>query len=844
MLETYRKKRDFSKTPEPSWKKNKKEGNFLYMVHKHDARQLHFDLRLESEWVLKSWAVPKWLSTDPSDKKLAMMVEDHPFDYKDFEWTIPKSEYGGWTVMIWDYGTYEVVWWTWDKKKDEKIIKEKIERWLFSFIADWQKLKWEFSLVKIKKDIKSSWLLIKKNDEYANMDIENPDKSAKSGKTMEEIEKWEELMDVEKILNKDFKNVKKWKLPKNVKPMLSDLSNEPFDKKDWIFEIKWDWYRAIAEIEKWKVNLYSRNLLSFNKKFSEIVESLEKLNFNVVFDGEVVVFDKDNKVNFEYLQNYEVQKKWILVYFIFDILYLDWYILMDMPLLKRKEILKKILPDLPNIKYTDHFEEKWIEAFELIKKQGIEWLIWKNWLSRYLEWVRWKDWVKIKNILSQEAIICWYTKPRWARKWIWALILWVYDDEKLKYIWHTGWWFTDKLLQETKKLLDEYISPNCPFDVIPKTNEKPTWLKPEIVCEVKFTQWTNEGLLRQPIFLGIREDKNPEDVFREDIKKENIISKESRIQDDSSSLLESKSKAKGWKQEWQKLIFTNLEKIFFPEEKITKGDLIEYYKNISSYILPYLKDRPESLNRFPNWINEKSFYKKNFEKNELPKWINTYIYHSESEKRDINYILAQNEESLLYMINLWCIDINPWSSRIQKIDYPDYIIFDLDPNWVDFSEVVKVARSTIEILESIWIKSFCKTSGATWIHILVPTWAKYTYDQVMIFAKLVNILINSKFPKITSIERKTSNRKNMIYLDYLQNRKGQTIASIYSIRPRKMATVSTPLELNELNGKLRPENFTYKNIFWRLDKYGDIWGWFFEYEFDMEEWLRKLEKLF
>ncbi|EKE27392.1 MAG: hypothetical protein ACD_3C00213G0001, partial [uncultured bacterium (gcode 4)] len=701
-----------------------------------------------------------------------------------------------------------------------------LEKWRLSFILNWKKLKWEFSLIRLKKWKESDWILLKKHDETANSIINNDDESALSWRTMKEIELWIECVDPEDYLDElSKKKLKKWSMPREIKPMLAKLVDKPFNKDNWIFEIKWDWYRTISEIEKWKINLYSRNFKSYNKKFKEIADSLKKLKYDAVLDGEVVAFWDDLKPNFWLLQNYENESSWSLIYYVFDILYLNWFELFELGLIERKKLLKSVISWLENVRFTDHVEKYWEDLYQAVISNWLEWIIWKKMQSFYSQWERNDNWVKIKNVSTQEAIICWYTRPRWLRKWIWALILGIYDKWELTYIWHTGWWFDDRMLNEVKEKLDTIQIDHCPFKTVPKTNEKPTWVEPINVCEIKFSEWTKDWYLRQPVFLGFREDRRADDIIREVPEKEETINERDA---------EVKSK----------VTFSNPNKIYFPEKNLTKSDIIDYYRKISSYILPYLKDRPESLKRYPNWINSESFFQKNFEPGFLPNWIKSVKVISDSEERALNYMLAQDIDSLLYMINLWCIDINPWSSRVGNLDNPDYVILDFDPIDIAYSEIVKAVKETHSLLERLWIASFCKTSWSKWMHILVPTKAQYSYDQITDFAKIINIYVNRKLPDTTSMERKTNDRKKKVYLDYLQNRKWQTIASVYSIRPRKEATISTPLSWSEVNPGISPLDYTIDNIFDRLEKKWDVWEWFFDVSFDMEKALDKLNELY
>lgn len=426
-------------------------------------------------------------------------------------------------------------------------------------------------------------------------------------------------------------------------------------------------------------------------------------------------------------------------------------------MLKRKEILRKVLRESPHVKYADYIEERGKDFFALAKEQKLEGIIGKKADSKYLRGVRSPSWVKIKNILTQEAVICGYTAPRRSRKGFGAIILGAYEDGKLRYIGHVGGGFDDASLGEMKKLLDRYVTETCPFETVPKTNEKPTWVEPRLVCEVKFQEWTQDLLMRQPVFLRIREDKNPEEVI---IEKKTKAAKVREV--------EIPEKKEGVRKE---IHFTNAEKIYFPEDGLTKGDIVEYYRKISSYLLPYIVDRPETLLRYPNGIHSESFYQKHLPEKDIPSWISTEDIYSESEGRSVHYVVCKDMDSLLYLANLGCIDLHPWSSHVGSLDYPDYIIFDFDPENIDFQEVIQAARVTHEVLDDIGVPAFCKTSGATGIHILVPTGAAYTYEQATSFAKLINTVVHSRLPDTTSLERMPKKRQKRVYLDYLQNRK-------------------------------------------------------------------------
>ena len=395
------------------------------------------------------------------------------------------------------------------------------------------------------------------------------------------------------------------------------------------------------------------------------------------------------------------------------------------------------------------------------------------------------------------------------------------------------------------------VQKSSPFEEKIKTNEKVTWVAPELVCEISFAEWTADDHLRQPIFQRMRIDKNPKEVIREtenilkmekpdksSSKKKGVVEKEVEVEKEKKEK-PLKGKDKEVEINHHSLKITNLDKIYWPEEGYTKGEVIQYYQDISPFILPYLKDRPQSLNRHPSGINGENFFQKDMG-HSLPDWIETEEIFSESNKKNINYLVCQDKETLMYLNNLGCIEINPWHSRVQHLDFPDYTMIDLDPGENTYDEVVEVALAVKEVLDRARIISFPKTSGSTGMHIFIPLGAKYDFDQSKNFANIIAELVNAQLPALTSIERSPKDRRKQIYLDFLQNRTGQTIASAYSLRPKPGATVSTPLEWKEVKKGLHPSQFTFKNIFKRLDKKGDLFKGVLGKGFDMEKSLKNL----
>jgi bifunctional non-homologous end joining protein LigD len=850
-LKTYKKKRNFRKTSEPTGKTVKSKGRLLFVVQKHSASHLHYDFRLEMEGVLKSWAVPKGPSMNPEDKRLAMMVEDHPYDYKDFEGTIPEGNYGAGNVIVWDNGTYHSRT-TEDSKESEKVLLDGLKKGHITIVLHGKKLKGEFALVQMKGRGENTWLLLKKNDEYASKDdILKKDKSVISHKKLV-LRKPLSLRrrpagKVQPRLEEKPKPMSSKKKSDLIKPMLASLGDEPFDSKDWVFEIKYDGYRATADIDgKGDIILYSRNLLSFNEVYGDIVDELQKIKRDCAIDGEVAVEDEQGRSHFQLLQNYQKTGEGPLLYYVFDLLRLDGKDLTKKPLIERKQMLQQLLNKykLDNIFYSEHIEEAGEAFYEAAVKNDLEGMMAKKADSLYHPGYRTREWLKIKITKQQEAVIIGITEPRGSRKHFGSLLLGVYEDGHLQYCGNCGTGFNEAALKELYQKFEPYFIDTPPKELAGEMPPKKSkwaamrgntaiqWMKPKFVCEVKYTEWTGDGSMRHPVYLGLRKDKSPKEVVREISGKSSMPSTKKAKTKPKASAKKAEKKSNGTDKEETDydmkvgsvtLKLTNQNKIYFPGEGITKGDLVNYYNEISSFILPYLKDRPQSLNRYPNGINGPSFFQKDMSKTKLPKWIPTEKVFSESNEEYIYYLICNDKATLVYLANLGCIEINPWNSRIQSPENPDWVVIDLDPEDISFKEVVNAAIEVHNLLEEIKVPSYCKTSGATGIHIYIPLAAKYDYDITKEFAHVIASLVNERLPKTTSILRLPKQRQGKVYLDFLQNRRGQTLAAPYSARPKPGATVSTPLEWDEVNAKLDPKNFTIRNILKRLEKIGDLW---------------------
>ncbi|MFI5129821.1 MAG: DNA ligase D [Chitinophagales bacterium] len=869
-LTLYKKKRSFKHTPEPEG--GKASGAELrFVVQKHAASRLHYDFRLEMKGVLKSWAVPKGPSLNPNDKRLAMMVEDHPYDYRTFEGIIPKGNYGAGTVIVWDEGTYEALE-PGDKSEQEKALLRQLKAGSLKIRLHGKKLKGEFALVKLKSAEENAWLLIKHRDKYAKeTDITKNDKSVVSGLSLEKVEATSKNVygqkqkpeSVKKNSTPESKKInkktgvikregRKAAFPKHFAPMLATLADKPFDEPGWIYEIKWDGYRAIALLNKGKLNLVSRNNKSFNEKFYPIYDTLKKWNINAVLDGEVAVLNDNGVANFGSLQNWRSEADGELVYYLFDIPWLEGYDLTGLPLTRRREILKELIPANHNIRLSENFETSATEFLEAAAKMGMEGIIAKKADSNYYSGERTKEWLKIKANQRHEVVIGGFTQNEASPKLFSSLLVGVFDKGRLHYTGKIGTGFNDKVQRQMMAEMKKWVTDKPPFTEIPDVDKpsrfrpnppkaKVTWLKPKLVCEVSYAEITSDGVMRHPSFEGMRIDKKARDVVQEKaveakevVKKTSASQKKPARRDKKAieytkpvtskhrkTLLNPTDETQVRVINGHEIKFTNLSKVFWPEEKYTKRDMLNYYYQVAPYILPYLKDRPQSMNRYPNGINGKSFYQKDIT-GKAPDWVKMEPYRT-GEGEDKNFLVPEDEAALLYMANAGAIEMNPWNSTIHKEDYPDWCLIDLDPSDKNtFDQVIEAARVTKEVLDHLGVAGYPKTSGSTGIHIYIPLGAKYTYDQCQLFGKIIASQVHNILPGFTSIERLTRNRKDKLYVDYLQNRPKATLAAPYSLRPKPGATVSMPLYWEEVKKGLTMKDFTIVNAMERIRSEGDI----------------------
>jgi len=630
--------------------------------------------------------------------------------------------------------------------------------------------------------------------------------------------------------------------PKTVRPMLATLVDQPFDEPGWIYEIKWDGYRAVALMNKGAVDLISRNNKSFNEKFYPVHAALSAWKVNAVIDGEVAVLNDKGIAHFGSLQNWRSEADGDLIYYVFDILWLNGYDLKDLPLVRRREILQTLLPKNDSIRMSENFATSATDFLATASEMGMEGIMAKKAGSVYTEGDRTRDWLKIKANKRHEVVIGGFTQNEGSAKTFSSLLVGVYDNKRLHYIGKIGTGFNAATQKEIMVQMKKLAVKEAPFVEVPDVDKpsrfrpnppkaKVTWLKPQLVCEVSYAEITDDGVMRHPSFEGMRTDKKATEVKRETAVEAAQLLKKPKLTKNTftkpvadkgrKTLLNPTEQTQVKKVNGHELAFTNCQKVFWPKEGYTKGDMLNYYYKVAPYMLPYLKDRPQSMNRYPNGIGGKSFYHKDVT-GKAPGWIKMEPYTT-SQGEDKNFLVPEDEASILYMANLGAIEMNPWNSTIHKEDYPDWCLIDLDPSSKNtFEQVIEAAQATKAVLDELGVTGYPKTSGSTGIHIYIPLGAKYNYDQCQLFGKVIATQVHNLLPKFTSIERLIKNRDNKLYIDYLQNRPKATLAAPYSLRPKPGAPVSMPLHWEEVKKGLKMTDFTIVNALGRIKEQGDI----------------------
>jgi len=804
-LKRYAEKRRFNETPEPApgTVKPTAAAAPMFCVQRHHASHLHYDLRLEVGGTLKSWAVPKGPTLDPNEKRLAMMVEDHPIAYGDFEGTIPKGNYGAGSVMLWDRGTFQLLG---DVSADQQLARGD-----FKFKLIGKKLSGEFAVVRMKRGKGNEWLLLKKKDVAARpgWDPEDHAVSVLTGRTQEEIAR--ELTPVPShtvdAAKREFpRQATEAPMPKMISPMLAELGKgTPPAGDEWLFEVKWDGVRAICTIDGGQLRMISRNGNAIDKQYPELSVLPHQIDAKrAIVDGEIAALNAQGKPDFELLQRRmhltdasvvaRLARSHPVTLFVFDLLYLDGYDLRAAPLKERKTLLIEILRPEGAIRLSEHFTGHGAEMLEAVKQQGMEGIIGKRARSKY-ESRRSGDWMKWKVVDASDFYICGYTPG--DRHGLGALVLGRYEDGALRWSGNVGTGFDRKMVEFLMEKLAPLITKERPFPASKLLPKQVTWVRPELICEVKFSNWTQEGHLRAPVFLRLRTDVGPPPRPR-------------------AALLDAAAKEVSLDIDGHRLKFTHLDKLYYPKDGYRKRDLLSYYDAVAPLILPHLKGRPLSLKRYPNGIESEFFFQKNTP-DSAPSWLTTKTIEKNRA------IIGGDRATLLYLVNLGCIDHNPWMSRVQSLEHPDYVLIDLDPQECTYERIVEAALWVRGKLDKAGLEGYPKTTGGDGMHIFIPLEPVYTYAHVRQFAEALATLGAHERPDLFTTPRAVSRReKGKVYFDWQQIAEGKTISAPYVLRAYAGAPVAAPLAWEEVTPRLRPEQFHLGNALARFDRVGDL----------------------
>lgn len=842
-IERYRGKRDFSRTPEPpgGGESPAASGARRFVVQKHAARRTHFDLRLEIAGTLKSWAVPKGPSADPETKRLAVEVEDHPLEYGDFEGAIPSGEYGAGVVIVWDRGRYEPVGETGDS---DEALERGLREGKLDFVLYGERMRGRWTLVRMKsRDGDKSWLLIKKRDVFAEPGepeglVERFHDSVVSGRRLDDT-----------MLAEDpaGETPNQRVAPVDMRPMLARPSDTLPEGEAWCFEPKLDGVRALGWAEPGSpVRIYSRRGQRLELAFPEISEALELLacrsGSGFVVDGEIVAATSERAPRFEDLRaRFNLREpseiaQWARArpaeFFIFDLLWLDGEDLRALPLSDRKERLRSLLKSASHrLHYIPYDVASGGALRERARREGWEGVIAKRLKSRYRSGERVQDWVKVKELARQEFVICGWTEPQGGRRGFGALLLGYHegapDGPRLRCAGRVGTGFSTADLSEIADRLARLEQETCPFTETPDDARDAHWVRPELVAEVKFQEWTRDGRLRQPVFLGLRADVEPVRVVRESASIREVCGPAIQLTSEMQSLLETLDALERAGEdgevivEGRRLRVTSLQKVLWPEIGVTKGELLRYYVSVAPAILPVLRDRPLTLERYPNGITGEAFYQQRAPE-PIPEGVHTATLDIEGEQ--VERVIGGEFYTLLYAAQLAAISQHVWPSRLGSLSDLDYTILDLDPDQsVEFTAVREAALAVRDQLQRLGLRGYPKTSGARGIHIVIPLRAGTSYETGRLLAEVVANLVARSFPELTTVQRVVTKRGARVYLDFLQNRQGSTVASAYSVRPQPGATVSAPLVWRELEAGFEPEDFSLRSMGTRLQAVGDLW---------------------
>jgi bifunctional non-homologous end joining protein LigD len=872
-LTEYKRKRPPGKSPEPRGGRATR-GQNSFVVQRHDATRLHYDLRLELNGVLKSWAVPKGPSLNPADKRLAVQTEDHPLDYGSFEGNIPEGNYGAGEVILWDNGTYTV--------EGNLSAQEQLDKGDLKFNLHGQKLNGSFVLVRIKSsnpwyakssNAKKEWLLIKHRDAEARTDwnIEDYDTSVKSGKAPgpPRHPKGPKPPGTAASGVHRLTNAVQAPLPKKFDVAQASHAEKPFSSDDWLYEIKWDGIRALAIIQGGQTSLVARSGRIISGEYPEFRDLAKHVRARqAVLDGEIVVLDSDGRSNFQRIQarfgvenpSAKLQQESPPTFYFFDVLYCDGYDVRRAPLTERKQLLANILIADDRVRISEHQLGKGIELFDAAVKNGLEGLVAKRADSAYPTG-KTSNWLKLKTVREIDAVIGGWTDPRGSRQYFGSLLVGLYEKSVLRFIGGVGTGFPAALEKSLFDKLQKLSSNKCPFTPVPEPRERAHWVAPKLIARVGYAEWTSEDHLRQPRFIGLQTDRGARDAsFAKETappvppptqtNKKAPTSSSRKIQDPrrpDSSLLETiqhpgQEEAR-LELDGRPLKLTHLNKVYFPKAGYTKRDVLSYYAAVGPCLIPFLKDRPLVLHRYPNGIAGNAFYQKEVGQG-VPDWIRTVQIFSETKRQEVPFFLIDDLASLLYLTNLGCIEHNPFSARADDLEKPDYMFMDLDPTeGTAFARVVRAAKVIGEILRKARLKYFLKTSGATGLHMFIPIERKYGFDQVRTLLEIVtHLAVENEKGLLTRIFRVQDRPKDTVFVDVRQNAYAQSLASVFSLRPREGAPASTPLALDELREDLKPELWNLKTVLADLPRRSKLWSTFFDHPQTLETAVAALER--
>jgi len=864
-LREYRQKRPPGKSPEPRGGRPSK-GQNSFVVQRHDATRLHYDFRLELNGVLKSWAVPKGPSLDPSDKRLAVQTEDHPLDYGGFEGTIPEGNYGAGEVILWDTGTYTV--------EGNLTAEEQLNKGELKFSLHGEKLNGSFVLVRLKGSTpKKEWLMIKHRDTDARpgWNIAAHDISVKSGKPPgpPRHPKRPKAITPAAPRAQELTNAVQAPLPENLSVALASPSEKPFSSDDWLFEIKWDGIRSLAVIDNGQTKLVARSGRNISGEYPEFRDLAKRVRARqAVLDGEIVVLDPDGRSNFQRIQSRfgvenpseKLQMESPPTYYCFDVLYCDGYDVRRAPLSERKGLLSKLLATNEQVRISEHQAGKGIELFDAAVKNGLEGLIAKRVDSPYPAG-RTSNWLKFKSVREIDAVIGGWTDPRGSRQHFGSLLVGLYEKKTLRFIGGVGTGFTAEFEKELFAKLQKISSDKCPFTPEPKTRERAHWIMPKLVARVGYAEWTSDDHLRQPRFIGLQPDREARDATleketsapvpppppQEKKKPPTNSRKNPETTFNPRAVVEAISQPNREEVrleiDGRTVKLTHLNKVYFPKAGFTKRDVLSYYAAVGPYILPFLKDRPLVLHRYPNGIAGSAFYQKEAGHG-IPDWIRTVKIYSETKRQDVDFFLIDDFASLLYLTNLGCIEHNPFSARADDLEKPDYMFVDLDPtDGTAFSRVVSAAKVMGEVLRTARLEYVVKTSGATGLHMFISIERKYSFDQVRALLEiLTRLAVEKEDGLLTRIFRVQDRPKNTVFVDVRQNAYAQSLASVFSLRPREGAPVSTPLALTELKPNLKPEHWNLRTVLADLPHRSKLWSNFFARPQTLEAAIAAIER--